>query len=198
MAGFFITASDVKDAETYGAYVKQAPDVMAGFTGVMRARGGTRVNLEGPPAPDRIVIVEFDSLEKGLQCYNSEKYKEISAPAANAADVVICALDGGPLEDIKVGDKPGYFVAKLIVEDKEKYSTYAAKASDLLPSWNASVIAAGPTTPVKGTQNYQSLALLRFPELKTAVDFYNSDEYQALIPLREGAAQTQFFAVEGL
>lgn len=198
MAGYFITTSDVKDAETYGAYAKQAPDVMAGFSGIMRARGGTRVNLEGPPAPDRIVIVEFKSLEKGLQCYGSEKYKEISTPAANAAEVVICALDGKPLEDVTVGDKPGYLVAKLLIEDEEKYSAYSVEASDLLPNWNASLVAAGPTTPVKGAQVYQSLALLRYPDLKTVVDFYNSKEYQAIIPLRQGAAQALFFSVEGL
>lgn len=198
MAGFFITASDVKDPETYGVYVKQAPGVMAGFTGVMRARGGTRINLEGPPAPDRIVIVEFDSLDKGLECYFSEKYKEISAPAANAADVVICALEGHPLEDISVGDKPGYFVAKILVKDEERYSAYSAKASEQLPKWNAKVIAAGAVTPVKGTQIYQNLVLIRFPNLDSVVDFYNSSEYQSLIAHREGAAELQFFAVEGL
>ena len=198
MSGYFVTLSDVKDPEVYGAYVKQAPGVMADFTGTMRVRGGQRVHLEGPEVPDRIVIVEFDSLEQGLACYNSPEYDVIKSPAKDAADVVISGLSGEKSQNLAPGNKAGIFVVKLRIRDKDKYADYSAKASKMLPEWDASLIAVGPLTPVLGEETYESCLLLRYPSLEKAVEFYNWGPYQELIPQRQAVADAQMFAVEGL
>ncbi|MGI9378230.1 MAG: DUF1330 domain-containing protein [Methyloligellaceae bacterium] len=198
MSGYFVTLSDVKDPEVYGVYVKQAPGVMADFTGTMRVRGGQRVHLEGPQSPDRIVIVEFDSLEQGVACYNSPEYDVIKSPAKDAADVIISGLTGEKSQGLEPGNKAGILVVKLRIHDKEKYAAYSAEASKTLPGWDAALIAVGPLTPVLGDETYESCLLLRYPSLEKAVEYYNWSEYQKLIPQRQAVADTQMFAVEGL
>lgn len=199
MAGIFIIASNVKDAETYGAYVSRAPELMAQFGGAFRVRGGKRVNLEGDPAPDRIVMVEFESVQKGLDCFSSDDYRAIAEPAKDAADVTIFALEANPIGDLPTGDDaPGYLVAKLAVSDEEPYAAYSAKASTLVPPWQGVLVAATAIVPVKGSEVFERAVVIRYPSLDDAVGFYNSPEYQETIRMRDGIAVTQFYAVKGV
>ena len=41
------------------------------YGGKFLARGGKTVTLEGPPAKNRVVVIEFPSLEKAEEFYRS-------------------------------------------------------------------------------------------------------------------------------
>jgi uncharacterized protein (DUF1330 family) len=199
MAGIFIIASDIKDADTYGNYAARAPDLMARFGGIFRVRGGERVNLEGEPAPDRIVMVEFESVKRGQACFGSADYRAIAEPARDAADVTIFALEGNPLGDLPTGDQaPGYLIAKLTVSDEQAYAAYSAQASTLVPPWDGALVAASSIVPIKGSEAYERAVVIRYPSLEKTIGFYNSPEYQATIKMREHIAVTQFYAVKGV
>ena len=69
----------VNDQERYEDYKKLAPPAIAAFGGKYLARGGKTEKLEGNWEPDRIVILEFESIEKAKKWINSQEYREARA-----------------------------------------------------------------------------------------------------------------------
>ena len=74
MPAFIIAEVDVHDPETYEAYKLLTPASIAPFEGRFIIRGGKSQLLEGEPEPKRIVVLEFPSLEKAKQWWDSEEY----------------------------------------------------------------------------------------------------------------------------
>ncbi len=92
---YMIAQGEVSDPDQYAAYVKVAPDIVAKYGGRYLARGGMRVTLEGPPAPSRVVIIEFPSLDAARQFYDSPEYtaaRKLREGAAEVQFVVVEAL----------------------------------------------------------------------------------------------------------
>ncbi len=74
MAAYIIVRMHVTDMEQYKEYTKAAPDVVAQYGGRFIVRGGATVTLEGPEEKDRIVVLEFPSLDQAKAFYGSEEY----------------------------------------------------------------------------------------------------------------------------
>ena len=66
----------VNDQERYEDYKKLAPLAIAAFGGKYLARGGKAEKLEGNWEPDRIVILEFESIEKAKEWLDSHEYRK--------------------------------------------------------------------------------------------------------------------------
>ena len=66
----------VNDQERYEDYKKLAPPAIAAFGGKYLARGGKAEKLEGNWEPDRIVILEFESIEKAKGWLDSQEYQK--------------------------------------------------------------------------------------------------------------------------
>ena len=87
------------DMEAYRAsgYLEAAVRTAASFGGVYVARGGETIVLEGDWEPERLVIIEFPSMDRLLVWYRSPEYQEWApirqryAPASR-----IVALEGLP------------------------------------------------------------------------------------------------------
>ncbi|MEP3332863.1 DUF1330 domain-containing protein [Sedimentitalea sp.] len=94
--GYWIAHVDVDDMETYKKYVTANAAPFAEFGARFLVRGGQREVREGT-ARKRTVVIEFDSFETALACYESPAYqaaKDIRDPISTGDLVVIEGYDG--------------------------------------------------------------------------------------------------------
>ncbi len=94
MAAYIIVRMHVTDAERYKEYTKAAPDVVAQYGGRFIVRGGATVTLEGPEEKDRIVVLEFPSLDRAKAFYGSEEYTAAAKLREGAASAQFVAVEG--------------------------------------------------------------------------------------------------------
>ena len=92
MSGYVIVEVDVKDPEAYQEYKRLAEQAVAAFGGRFLVRGGRTETLEGDWEPKRIVILEFESMERAKEWWHSEMYstaKEIRYRTATSRLIVV-------------------------------------------------------------------------------------------------------------
>ena len=76
MSAYVVVEIVVNNPEGYEEYKKLAPPPIATYGGKYIARGGSAENLEGDWEPNRIVILEFESVDKAKKWLDSEEYRE--------------------------------------------------------------------------------------------------------------------------
>ena len=94
MAAYMIARINVTDPEQYKKYIAVTPGILANFGAKFIARGGETVTLEGPEETTRIVIVEFPSLDKVREFYNSPEYQEAIKIRKGAAELSLVGVAG--------------------------------------------------------------------------------------------------------
>ena len=92
--GYIIAIVDVSDQSKYGEYMKLSPSVIGHFGGRFVARAGTTKVLEGAPVTGRVVIVEFPTVERAEQFYNSPEYQAARKVRAGAATAQFILIEG--------------------------------------------------------------------------------------------------------
>ncbi len=73
MSAYWVSRVHVTDHETYGKYVAVAGEIIKQYGGVILARGGRQVILEGGDF-ERSIVARFESVEAAVACYNSPEY----------------------------------------------------------------------------------------------------------------------------
>ena len=76
MSAYVIVDIEVTDPIGYEEYKKLAPATVAQYGGKYIARGGKTETLEGDWSPKRLVILEFESVERAKAWLNSPEYRE--------------------------------------------------------------------------------------------------------------------------
>ena len=95
--GYLVVESKVTDPVAYENYKQLAQAAIAKFGGRYLVRGGAAEVLEGPwTAPQRLVIVEFDSVEQAKKFYDSPEYLAARAARKDAASMNILVVEGLP------------------------------------------------------------------------------------------------------
>ena len=79
MAAYVIVDVRVTDPVKFDEYKKLVPETIAAFGGKYLARGGRLEMLEGGWDPERIVILEFPTLERAKEWWASEDYRQPKA-----------------------------------------------------------------------------------------------------------------------
>jgi uncharacterized protein (DUF1330 family) len=74
MSAYVIVDIEVTDPEGYDEYKKLAPAAVALYGGKYIARGGKNETLEGDWKANRLVILEFASVEQAKAWLNSPEY----------------------------------------------------------------------------------------------------------------------------
>lgn len=74
MPAYLIADVTVTDAERYRPYTERVPAVIAQYGGRYLVRGGAVHPMEGDPGFDRLVVIEFPSMEAAKRFYNSPEY----------------------------------------------------------------------------------------------------------------------------
>jgi uncharacterized protein (DUF1330 family) len=77
MAAYLIVDLEVKNPAGYDDYRRQVPATLAKYGGRFVVRGGACEALEGNWTPNRVVVVEFPSMEALKRWYHSEDYKPL-------------------------------------------------------------------------------------------------------------------------
>jgi len=94
MTAYIVVRMKVTDPEQYKRYTARTPDCVASFGGRFIVRGGETVTLEGPEFSDRMVVIEFPSLDRAQEFYNSPEYTEIKALREHAGIGEFIAVEG--------------------------------------------------------------------------------------------------------
>lgn len=74
MPAYLLVEVEIHDAAEYEDYKKLTPASLVPFGGRFVVRRGQAETLEGDGKPSRIVVVEFPSIEKARQWWNSPEY----------------------------------------------------------------------------------------------------------------------------
>ena len=75
------------------------------------------------------------------------------------------------------------------IKDKEVWQEYKAKVKDTLDPYNAKILFRGKKThSLVESSNHIEVVTIEFESLKTAKEWYFSDEYQSIAPLRKEGA----------
>ena len=75
MPAYIIADVQITDPAAYEPYRPLAAASIARFGGRFIVRGGKAELLEGAPAPERIVVIEFPDAETARRWYDSAEYQ---------------------------------------------------------------------------------------------------------------------------
>ena len=80
--------------EKFAEYLKRSPAVIASFGGRYLIRGGEKKAIEGPAVEERLVVLEFENMERAVACFNSPAYQVAKAYREDAAEMQLFAVEG--------------------------------------------------------------------------------------------------------
>ena len=94
---------------------------------------------------------------------------------------------------------PAYLIVETDITDPEQYEQYkAASPGAIAAGGGRFLVRGGEMAVLEGDWTPSRLVVVEFEDLEAAKRFYESPEYQAAIRLREGAANLNMVAVQGI
>lgn len=94
MPAYVIVDVTVTDAATMDEYRKQVPATLAKYGGRFIVRGGAHQTIEGSWKPNRLVVLEFPSMEQAKRWYDSEEYRAPKAMRLRAGTANLVMVEG--------------------------------------------------------------------------------------------------------
>ncbi len=92
MSAYVIVEVSIHDPLEYETYKKLTPATIRAFDGRFIVRGGASITLEGDWNPERIVVLEFPSVERANEWWHSDIYteaKEIRQRTAKTKMIIV-------------------------------------------------------------------------------------------------------------
>ena len=91
-----------------------------------------------------------------------------------------------------------YLIANVDVHDSEAYQAYRSRTGAIVEHYGGRfIVRGGNVHPLEGGDWAHRLVIIEFPDLASAKGFYESPEYQDVIPLRTCASDGSLLIVEG-
>lgn len=94
MRAYVIVEISIHDPGLYEEYKKLTPASIAEYGGKFIVRGGRTITMEGDWKPQRIVVAEFDSLERAQEWWQSEGYEKAKKIRQASADTRMIIVEG--------------------------------------------------------------------------------------------------------
>ena len=92
----------------------------------------------------------------------------------------------------------GYVVANVDVRDWGAYESYRSRTAAVIEQYGGRfLVRGGPIEVIEGDPGIARLIILEFPSVADAHHFYNSPEYQAILPDRLNNARSTLLVAEG-
>lgn len=92
-----------------------------------------------------------------------------------------------------------YLVAHIQVRDAEGFEAYRAKVPAVIERFGGRyLIRGGVAHPLEGDWTVPRLVVIEFDSLEAARAFYDSPDYQEILPLRLAASEGTAAIVEGV
>lgn len=102
MPAYVITEIEIEDAVAYEEYKKLTPASISAYDGKFIVRGGRAEGLEGEWEPERIVVLEFPSMERIKEWWDSPEYAEAKAIRQRSAKTRMIMVEGVDMLERKV------------------------------------------------------------------------------------------------
>ena len=93
-AGYLIGDIEVTDPDTFEKYRAGVPETIAAYGGKYLVRGTSGEVLEGPWTPKRLVVLEFESMERAKAWYDSTEYADLKKLRQSAAKSNLIFAEG--------------------------------------------------------------------------------------------------------
>lgn len=94
MSAYAIFDIAVTDPARYEDYKKLAPASIEKYGGKYLTRGGAASTLEGDWSPSRVVILQFESVDKAKQWIDSPEYREARALRQQTSNANVVVVEG--------------------------------------------------------------------------------------------------------
>ena len=94
MAAYVIAEVDVIDATLFDEYRKGVPATIAAYGGKYLVRGGKTEVGEGTWQPKRMIVLEFENMDRLKAWYNSKEYAPLMAMRKKAARTNVVMVEG--------------------------------------------------------------------------------------------------------
>ncbi|GAA4439072.1 DUF1330 domain-containing protein [Pontibacter saemangeumensis] len=94
MSAYVLVEVEVTDPATYEDYKQLTPASLVPYDGKFVVRGGAYETLEGDWKPQRIVLLQFPSVERAKAWWNSPEYARAKAIRQRAANTKMLVLEG--------------------------------------------------------------------------------------------------------
>jgi len=94
MPAFVIVEIEVREPTEYEAYKRLVPASLAAYGGRFIVRGGATESLEGDWMPERLVVLEFPSVERARQWWASPEYRDAKAIRMRTARTRMIVTEG--------------------------------------------------------------------------------------------------------
>ena len=88
-----------------------------------------------------------------------------------------------------------FFVVDMTPTDVERLQEYGAAAAAIIARYDGEFVVKGAIEPLNGGSHQQTKVIIQFPDREAALNWYQSDDYQALIPLRDRGMDATFHLV---
>ena len=94
MPAYVVAEIDITNPEGYKAYTQQVPATIEKYGGRFLVRGGAHRVVEGDWKPNRLVLLEFPSMDHAQRWYDSEEYREPKAMRLKAGTANLVMVEG--------------------------------------------------------------------------------------------------------
>ena len=94
MAAYIIVEVSITNPGEYEAYKKLTPATVAAYDGKFIVRGAHTETLEGEWQPERIVVIEFPSVERAKEWWGSEAYSKVKEIRQKNAKTKMLVVEG--------------------------------------------------------------------------------------------------------
>ena len=92
--GYIIGMVTVTNTEAYKPYMQQTGELVAEYGGSYLVRGGDKTGVEGDLDHDRMVVIEFPSIETAQKFYDDPRYIEIRKIRQDNSEGIIVQVVG--------------------------------------------------------------------------------------------------------
>ena len=93
MKAYWVVRGNILNQDEYSKYIDLAGPIVSKHNGKFLVRGGQQIEVEGEGF-DRTVLIEFNTFDDALFCYNSDEYQEALNYAKNSAKRLVTIVEG--------------------------------------------------------------------------------------------------------
>ena len=93
----------------------------------------------------------------------------------------------------------GYAIAQIEVNNPENYKEYLAKVTDIVTKFGGEfLVRGGEFSHVEGEWKNSRNIVIKFPSYEKALEWYNSEEYKPVKPIRLTNSDANAIIIKGV
>lgn len=93
MKAYWVVRGHILNPDEYSKYIQLAGPIVKKFHGIFLSRGGKQEEKEGS-GYERTVLIEFNSFDEAIFCYNSDEYQEALEYVKTSAERLVVIVEG--------------------------------------------------------------------------------------------------------